>query len=107
MVPIKPTVLQRILTFEPTLARAIVMTVVLVAGLVGLNLTEVGDAVVTGWTAIFALFPLIQGWWTRPAVTANAKVEIAKEEDGTLIAGPASPLPDGTVITDLVTRSEA
>ena len=87
----------RVKTFEPALLRAIITALVGVAALIGLDLTDTGDKIIEGWTYLFALIPLIQGWWTRTSVTPAAAVVAKVEEDsGTFVAGPAAREADGT-----------
>jgi hypothetical protein len=87
----------KVKTFEPALLRAIITALVGVAALVGLDLTESGDKIVEGWTYLFALIPLIQGWWTRTSVSPASTVVAQVEKDsGAFIAGPAAPVVDGT-----------
>lgn len=66
---------KRLLALEPTMVRAVLAALVVVLGTVGLEFTPVADKIDTAWTALFAVFPIIQGLVTRPAVTPNAKVE--------------------------------
>lgn len=71
---------ERVKSFEPALLRAVVVAVVGVLALVGIDATETGDKIVTGWTYLFSLIPLLQAWWTRAAVTPNAKVVVTTDE---------------------------
>lgn len=86
---------ERLRTLEPALVRGVVVALVFVVGLVGFNIADVGDKVVAGYTAIFAVIPLIQAWWTRSAVVPASQVVAVVAPDGQALAGPASPVPDG------------
>lgn len=92
------TLWQRIKTFEPALLRAVVLAVVGVLALWGLDLTEWGDRVVNSWTLLFPVLFLVQGWWTRSSVTPAAAVVEEVRPNGEIVAGPASPLPTGSVV---------
>lgn len=94
------TAWQRIKTFEPALLRAVVLAVVGVLALWGLDLTEWGDRIVNSWTLLFPVLFLVQGWWTRGVVTPQNAVVETVDEHGTHLAGPASPLPTGSVVQD-------
>lgn len=97
--PARPlTTWQRIKTFEPALLRAVVLAVVGVLALWGLDLTEWGDRVVNSWTLLFPVLFLVQGWWTRSSVSPAAAVVEEVRPNGDVVAGPASPLPTGTVV---------
>lgn len=65
---------ERLLALEPALVRSVASVVVLIGANVGLNINAHVDSAVTVTLAVLALLPLIQGWWTRAAVTPNAKV---------------------------------
>jgi hypothetical protein len=94
-----PTAWQRFTTFEPALLRAILVAAVIVAGTVGVNIADVADRIDLAWTAIFAVIPLVQAWWTRTAVTPKGAVVEQATPDGVVIAGEANDrLPDGDII---------
>lgn len=89
---------QRIKTFEPALLRAVLAAAVVVATAIGLDISDVTGRVDVAWTAIFGVLPLLQGWWTRSAVTPAAAVVEEVRPNGVVVAGPASPLPTGTPV---------
>lgn len=98
--PVRPlTAWQRIKTFEPALLRAVILAVVGVLALWGLDLTEWGDRVVNSWTLLFPVLFLVQGWWTRSSVSPAAAVVEEVQPNGDVVAGPASPLPTGTIVS--------
>lgn len=70
---------ERVRTFEPALLRAVVVALVYVAGIWGLDAADLGDRVVETWAAVYPLFALLQGWWTRQSVTPNARVDALQE----------------------------
>lgn len=86
----------RLRTFEPVQLAAILSALAIVGTAVGLDLSDVFGRINTSYAALFAIFPIIQGLVTRPAVTPNAKVVETREPDGTHLAGEASPAPTGT-----------
>lgn len=89
---------ERLRTLEPAVVRGVVVALVFVVGLVGFNIADVGEKVVAGYTALFALIPLIQAWWTRSAVVPASQVVAVAAPDGQVFAGPAAPEPDGTIV---------
>jgi len=94
----KMTLWERITTFEPALLRAVLAALGIVLLTVGIDASDVFTKVDTAWTALFAIFPLIQGWLTRSVVVPqNAVVEQVTPE-GLVLAGPASPVETGTVL---------
>lgn len=89
---------ERLRTLEPAVVRGVVVALVFVVGLVGFNIADVGEKVVAGYTALFAVIPLIQAWWTRSAVVPASQVVAVAAPDGQVFAGPAAPEPDGTIV---------
>lgn len=67
--------LRRLMAFEPVQMRALLVALVVAAGAFGLELSPYADRIDVAWTALFAVIPILQGLFTRPAVTPNAKVE--------------------------------
>lgn len=98
---------ERLRTLEPAVVRGVVVALVFVVGLVGFNIADVGEKVVAGYTALFALIPLIQAWWTRSAVVPASQVVAVVAPDGQVLAGPASPVADGEhVVVEKAARAE-
>lgn len=98
-------IIRRLLTLEPALLRAVLVAIAVVLGTVGLDATDAFERVNVAWAALFAVFPLVQGWWTRTAVTPNAAVVEQVKPSGVIVAGPANEkVRDGVVIR---TRNEA
>lgn len=89
---------ERLRTLEPAVVRGVVVALVFVVGLVGFNIADVGDKVVAGYTALFALVPLIQAWWTRGVVVPASQVVAVATSDGQAVAGPASPIQNGEIV---------
>jgi hypothetical protein len=92
---------ERVKTFDPALLRAILLALAIVLGTVGVEFTPIADRIEVAWTAVFAVIPLIQGWWTRAAVTPAARVVETVDKDGVRVAGPASPLPTGSMVEEI------
>lgn len=70
----------RLRTFEPVQLAAILSALAVVGTAVGLDLADVFGRVNTSYAALFAIFPIVQGLLTRPAVTPNERVaEIVDE----------------------------
>ncbi len=89
---------KRLLTLEPALVRSVVGGVVYILALWGVDVAEVGDRLVASIIAALTIFTLV-GAWIRSSVRPDATVVQAVEPDGTVIAGPASALPTGMVIS--------
>lgn len=90
--------LARLLTLEPAVVRAVIGGVVLVLAVWGVDAADLGERVETTVLTALGLVPVLVGWWTRSAVTPNAKVVEEVQPDGTVVAGEASPLPTGTEV---------
>lgn len=92
---------QRVRTFDPALLRAVLVAAVVVGGAVGVDISGITGRIDTAWTAIFAVIPLIQGWWTRSVVTPSAVVVEQATPSGEVIAGPANEMVTGVVVRHL------
>ena len=75
----------------------------------------VSGLAIAGWYALWRrVEPRIPDWLTRivlgsasaPSYTLGADVIAVVADDGTTVAGPASPLPDGTPVTPGLTDAE-
>jgi hypothetical protein len=81
----------RLIHLEPMVWRAAVVAVVALLGALGILVDpSIPDALVTAWVALAAIAQTV---WTRPAVTANARVVVEAPEPirspGTVVAGEA------------------
>lgn len=91
--------MDRLLSLEPALVRSIASVVIIIGTNVGLNISNAVDGTVTVVLAILAVLPLIQGWWTRQAVTPNAAVvERVTPEDEILAGSAHDEIAEGTYI---------
>lgn len=83
---------------EPLVIRAAVTTavtaVVHVAVVLGLGLSQEAELAIGG--AVDALGLVVVLLWSRPSVTANAKVIARVNNDGQVVAGDAAVTPTGT-----------
>lgn len=75
---------------------AAVTAVVHVAVTLGLPLDQAAELAIGGAVDAVGLVVLLV--WTRPAVTANAKVIARVTTEGAVVAGDASTTPTGTII---------
>jgi len=91
-------VLKRLATLEPVMLISVFTAIVLFAAVWGFDLAALGDKLGQSVTILIPVIVLVAGWWTRSAVTPAARVVETVAPDGTRIAGPASPLPTGSVI---------
>lgn len=62
----------RLLTFEPTMVRAVLTAIAVAASAFGLEFSPWFDQVNVAWLALYGVIPILQGLLTRPAVTPNA-----------------------------------
>jgi hypothetical protein len=90
---------KRLLTVEPALVRGVVGAIVSIALIWGVDFTGLGEQISQTADIVGGLVVLLTAWWTRSAVTPAALVVEEVKPDGTTVAGPASPLPTGQVIT--------
>lgn len=70
----------RLRHFEPVQLAAILSALAIVGTAVGVDLTDVFGRINTSYAALFAIFPIVQGLITRPAVTPNERVSEIVEE---------------------------
>ncbi|WP_263119290.1 hypothetical protein [Cellulomonas sp. RIT-PI-Y] len=94
---------RRVLTLEPVAVQAAVRAVVLLVGAVlavfGLDLPDNIEPWLLGVVAAFYVaVEAITTMLARSKATPAATVVQTVEPDGTVVAGPASPLPTGAVI---------
>lgn len=82
---------------EPTMVRAAVVAVLGLLATVGVSWAAELDKDTIGAIVgvVLVVVPLVQGWWTRRAVTANRKVALRVTTSGAVVAGDASTLPTG------------
>lgn len=92
------TVWERIKTFDPALLRAVLIALGVILGTIGVDLSDVFGKIEVAYLAFFGVVPLLQGWWTRSAVTPAARVVESVDVNGVVVAGPASPQPTGQVL---------
>jgi hypothetical protein len=90
---------RRLLTLEPALVRGTITALVTLGLVWGVDFTALGDQLGRTADILLGLSALIGAAWTRSVVTPTARVVQVVGPDGTVTAGPASPLPTGAVIT--------
>lgn len=85
---------------EPSMIRAAVVAVLGLLASLGFSwAAHVDKGTLTAIvTVITVLLPIVQGIWTRYAVTANAKVVARVTTDGHVVAGEAALAPTGSRI---------
>lgn len=93
------TVLRRLLAMEPVAVQGVVRLAFVLLATVGVAVSdEITGQVLAAIAAAYALLEAVTTLWARSKATPDAKVVAVMEPDGTTVAGPASPLPDGTVV---------
>lgn len=90
---------KRLLTVEPALVRGVIGALVSIGLIWGVDFTGLGEQVAETADILGGLVVLLTAWWTRSSVTPSALVVEQVEPNGRVIAGEASPLPTGQVIT--------
>jgi hypothetical protein len=98
----KTSVWWRVVHLEPALLRGAVVAVVALLGALGILVSpQLPDVLIGAWAALAAV---LQAVWTRPAVTANARVVVWApdpfESPQTVVAGEATTTASSTVIID-------
>jgi hypothetical protein len=98
----RDTVWWRIIHLDPALWRGAVVAVVALLGAIGILVTPALPDALLG--ALVAVAAVAQALWTRPAVTANARVVVEAPEPirspGTVVAGEAVTRASDTAIID-------
>lgn len=90
---------RRLLALEPAVVKGVVAALVLLAGVWGIDLADLGVQVEQTVTIIWGtLVPLLTSAWIRTSVTPSARVVEVVTPSGAVVAGPASPLRDGTPV---------
>lgn len=102
----RDTIWWRLVHLDPALLRGGVVAVVALLGVLGVLVTPgLPDVVLVLWVALAAI---VQALWTRPAVTANARVLVAVpdpvNEPHVVVAGEAVTTAGGTAIIDAARR---
>jgi len=92
----------RLIHLDPVLFRAAVVAVVVLLGTLGILVDpSIPDALVTAWVALAAI---VQTVWTRPAVTANARVVVEApnpvSDPHVVVAGEATTRASDAAIID-------
>lgn len=92
--------LRRLLAMEPVAVQGVVRLAFVLLATLGVTVSdEVSGQVLAAIAAVYALLDAATTLWARSKATPDAKVVAVVEPDGTTVAGPASPLPDGTPVT--------
>ena len=100
--------LLRILAMEPVAVQGVVRLAFVLLATLGVTVSdEVSGQVLAAIAAAYALLEAATTLWARSKATPDAKVVAVVEPDGTTVAGPASPLPDGTPVTPGLTDHDA
>lgn len=87
----RDTIWWRLVHLEPAVWRGAVVAVVALLGALGIIVAPgIPDALIAAWVALAAV---VQALWTRPAVTANARVVVEApdpvDRPGRVLAGEA------------------
>lgn len=98
----RTTLWWRLVHLEPAMLRGVVVAVVAMLGAVGILVAPaLPDALLAAWGAVAAV---VQALWTRPAVTANARVVVEApdpvESPRVVVAGEATTQASAGAILD-------
>lgn len=102
-------IFKRLLATEPAIIKGAIGSLVSLGLIWGLDFTALGDQLSQSADVIGSLVFLLTPVWIRASVTPSSTVVQSQEPDGTVVAGPASPLPDGVVIgrhSEILTEPE-
>lgn len=99
--------LRDLIAREPVVVRTVIGLVVAGALVWGVDLSDVGERVAQTVEIVAAIVAALGLAWARQGATPSRDVVAVVEQDGTTVAGPASPLPDGTPVTPGLTDHEA
>jgi len=91
-------ILKRLLATEPAIVKGAIGALVSLGLIWGLDFTALGDQLSQSADVIGSLVFLLTPLWIRGSTYAAKTVVTAEDRFGVVVAGPASPLPDGTVI---------
>lgn len=94
------SIIKRLLSLEPVAVQAVIRAVFVLAGTVGLTVSDdLSGRVLAAVAAVYALIEIATTVWARSKVTPQDKVVTSfRAEDGALIAGPASTSPTGSIV---------
>ena len=98
--------LRDLIAREPVVVRSAIGLLVALGLIWGVNLADVGERIAQTVELIGALVSLLGVAWARQGATPSKDVVAVVEPDGTTVAGPASPLPDGTPVMPGLTNGE-
>lgn len=91
--------LRDLIAREPVVVRTVIGLVVAGALVWGVDLTDLGERIAQTVEIVAAIVAALGLAWARQGAFAAKDVVAVVESDGTTVAGPASPLPDGTPVT--------
>jgi hypothetical protein len=87
---------QKVRKFEPARVRYVIGGLVLIAGLWGLNATELGDQLSQTWDIAYGILVLIfTGETIRSKVSPTETVVAQEKPTGEVVAGPAANVGEG------------
>lgn len=91
---------ERLLSLEPVVVKGVIGALVTLGLIWGADFTALGDQLTQTADVLGTLVALLTPLWIRSSVTPAVRVVQVVRADGTVVAGSASPLPNGTPITD-------
>lgn len=98
--------LRELVAHEPVVVRSLIGLVVAGALVWGVDIADLGERIAQTVEIVAAIVALLGLTWARQGAVAAKEVVAVVEPDGTTVAGPASPLPDGTPVTPGLTDGE-
>lgn len=99
--------LRELIAHEPVVVRSLIGLIVAGALVWGVDIADLGERIAQTVEIVAAIVALLGLTWARQGAFAAKEVVAVVEPDGTTVAGPASPLPDGTPVTPGLTDHEA
>lgn len=98
--------LRDLIAREPVVVRSAIGLFVSLGLIWGVDLAGIGEQLAQTVDIIAALVVLVSLAWARAGATPAHAVVAVVDPDGVTVAGPASPLPDGTPVTPALTNEE-
>ena len=100
------TRLRDLIAREPVVVRSAIGLLVSLGLVWGVDLAGIGERLAQTVDIVAALVVLVSLAWARAGATPAKTVVAVVQPDGVTVAGPASPLPDGTPVTPALTDAE-
>jgi len=89
---------RRLLALEPAVIKGVIGALVALGLIWGADFTALGDQLTRTADVLGSIVAILTPLWIRQSVTPTSRVVSVANPDGAVVAGPASPLLDGTPV---------